>query len=203
MILYLRTMWQTKMKQKYLLDTNAYFNLLKLLRKYNENSLEYPESIKQLFLGEIYISTVTKVEIISVLGKYARGNNGGINKCNCVIAEDGTVCSNYKYTSPRKKWNKKLIKAWLQLIDETITGSSTLLQLDLLPFTEKTIEEAQRVVVHALVYNFGSMDSIIAATAKESIDKEESIIVITSDKGLKACLKQCNIPSWDLLAQVN
>ena len=68
------------MGQNYLLDTNAYFNLLKLLRKYNENAKEYPECIKQLLSGNLCISTVTKVEIISVLGKYARGNNGGYNK---------------------------------------------------------------------------------------------------------------------------
>ena len=191
------------MTKKYLLDTNAYFNLLKLLRQYNENASEYPDRIKQLLDGELCISSVTKVEIVSVLGKYARGNNGGRNKCNCVIAEDGTTCSHYKYTPPRKKWNKKRIKAWLQLIDETITGKSTLIQLQLLPFTDKTIDEAQRVVLHALKYNFGSMDSIIAATAKESINNRESITVVTSDKGLKACLQQCQIPCWDAFAQAD
>lgn len=190
------------MMQNYLLDTNAYFNLLKLLRKYNENALELPESIKKLLSGNLCISTVTKVEIISVLGKYARGNSGTRNKCNCVISEDGTVCSNYKYTLPRKRWGTKLIKAWLQLINETLTGKSTLVQLQLLPFTEKTIDEAQHIIVHALTYNFASMDSIIAATAKESIDNQVSITVITSDKGLKACLQQCNIPCWDVLTQI-
>ena len=190
------------MTQNYLLDTNAYFNLLKLLRQYNETSLEYPEIIKQLLSGDLYISTVTKVEIISVLGKYARGNNGGYNKCNCVIAEDGTLCSNYKYTVPRKKWSKKRIKAWLQLIDETVTGKSTLIQIKLLSFTEKTIDEAQRIVLHALTYNFGSMDAIIAATAKESNNNYKNITVITSDKALKACLQQCSISCWDVFAQV-
>ena len=189
------------MTKKYLLDTNAYFNLLKLLRQYNENALEYPDRIKQLLSGKLCISTITKVEIISVLGKYSRGNNGGRNKCNCIIAEDGTTCSHYKYNPPRKRWNKNRIKSWLQLIDETITGKSTLIQVQLLPFTEKTIDEAQRVVLHALTYNFGSMDSMIAATAKESIDNQESIIVVTSDKGLKACLQQCQIPCLDILAQ--
>ena len=189
------------MGQNYLLDTNAYFNLLKLLRKCDENAMEYPECIKQLLKGNLCISTVTKVEIISVLGKYARGNSGGYNKCNCIIAEDGTTCSNYKYTPPRKKWKTKLIKAWLQLIDETIDGKSTLIQMKLLPFTEKTIDEAQRVVVHALTYNFGSMDAIIAATAKEFIDDKKSITVVTSDRGLKACLQQCSIPCWDVFIQ--
>lgn len=195
-------MQKIKMTQNYLLDTNAYFNLLKLLRKYNEDALELPESIKKLLRGNLCISTVTKVEIISVLGKYARGNCGVRNKCNCIISEDGAVCSNYKYTPPRKRWSHKLIKAWLQLINETITGKSMLVQLQLLPFTEKTIDEAQHIIVHALTYNFASMDSIIAATAKESIDNQASITVITSDKGLKACLQRCHIPCWDALAQI-
>lgn len=190
------------MTNNYLLDTNAYFNLLKILRKYSGNTTEYPESIKQLLCGNLYISTITKVEIISALGKYARGNSGGRNKCNCVISKDGTICSNYKYTTARKRWNKNLVKAWLQLIDETITGKSSLVQLKLLPFSEKTIDEAQRVVVHALIHNFGSMDAIIAATAKESIDNHEILTVITSDGGLKACLEKCGIPCWDALAQV-
>ena len=142
------------------------------------------------------------MEIISVLGKYARGNSGGRSKCNCVISEDGAICSNYKYTVPRKAWNTKIVKAWRQLIDETITGKSSLVQLRLLPFSEKTIDEAQRVLVHALIHNFGSMDAMIAATAKESIDNHKSITVITSDGGLKACLEKCGIPCWAALAQV-
>ena len=190
------------MTQNYLLDTNAYFNLLKILRKCSESTTEYPESIKQLLCGNLYISTITKVEIISALGKYARGNSGGRSKCNCVISEEGTICSNYKYTLARKQWNKNQVKAWLQFIDETITGKSSLVQLKLLPFSEKTIDEAQRIVVHALIHNFGSLDAMIAATAKESINNHESITVITSDGGLKACLGKCGIPCWDALAQV-
>lgn len=189
------------MTKNYLLDTNAFFNFLRLLRQYKNDASDCPESIKRLRVGKLFISTVTKVEIISVLGKYARGKNGGRNKCNCVVSEDGEICSNYMYTSPRKKWNKKQIKAWLQLIDEITTGKSTLTQLSLLPFSEKTIDEAQHIILHSLTYNFASMDAIIAATAKESIDSQESITVVTSDKGLKACLQKCHIPYWDAFAQ--
>ena len=174
---------------------------MKLLNKYKNTDSERPESIKQLCAGKLFISIVTKIEIISVLGKYARGNSAGRDKCNCIISEDGSKCSNYKYTTPRKRWTGKQIKSWLQLIKETTTGESAFAQLELLPFSEKTLDEAQYIVLHALKYNFGSMDAIIAATAKESIDNQESIIVVTADKGLKACLQQCDIPYWDAFAQ--
>lgn len=189
------------MIQNYLLDTNAYFNLLKLVYQYKDKEDSCPEKVKKLKESNLFISTVTKVEIISVLGKYARGNNGGYNKCNCVIDPSGLVCSHYKYTAPRKKWSNKQIKAWLQLIDETVTGKSAFTKLDLLPFSEQTISEAQRIILHSLTYNFGSMDAIIAATAKMVIDNQKSLIVVTSDKSLKACLNQCAIPCWDAFAE--
>lgn len=185
------------MAENYLLDTNAYFNLLKLAYQFKDDDSSCPESVKKLKSNNLYVSTVTKVEIISVLGKYARGVNGGYNKCNCFISSDGKICENQKYTYPRKKWSNKKIKLWLQLIDETITGRSTLAQLGLLPFSEKTIEEARRIILHALTFSFGSMDAIIAATAKESISNQKDMIVVTSDKSLKACLAKCGLPFWD------
>ena len=185
------------MAENYLLDTNAYFNLLKLAYQFKDDDSSCPESVKKLKSNNLYVSTVTKVEIISVLGKYARGVNGGYNKCNCIISSDGKICENQKYTYPRKKWSNKKIKLWLQLIDETITGRSTLARLDLLPFSEKTIEEARRIILHALTFSFGSMDAIIAATAKESISNQKDMIVVTSDKSLKACLAKCGLPFWD------
>ena len=145
LILYLKKIRMIKMIQNYLLDTNAYFNLLKLVYQYKDKEDSCPEKVKKLKESNLFISTVTKVEIISVLGKYARGNNGGYNKCNCVIDPSGLVCSHYKYTAPRKKWSNKQIKAWLQLIDETVTGKSAFTKLDLLPFSEQTISEAQAI----------------------------------------------------------
>lgn len=68
------------MEMEYLLDTNAYFNFL------NELSNSIPSERKNEILGlntrRFYISEITSIEIISVLGKYARGNSGGSQKCN-------------------------------------------------------------------------------------------------------------------------
>lgn len=76
-------------------------------------------------------------------------------------------------------------------------GKSNIINVDILPFDEKTIDQAQQVIEYALTYSFGSLDAMIAATAKNAIEDSRNMTVITSDKGLKACLIQCGIPCWD------
>jgi len=185
------------MSQKYLLDTNAYFNFLRAVQAEKSGDTQYTDIIKKIKEGNPCVSIITKVEIISVLGKYARGNNGGFQQCNCTISEDGQRCSNMRYEKPRKRWKTKRIKEWKKLIEETMEGESKLLSLEVLPFDIDTIKDAQKVVEYALTFSFASMDAMIAATARKEMTKKNDIIVITSDKGLKACLKQCKIPIWD------
>ncbi len=167
------------MKEVYLLDTNAFFNFI----KYSTISLNdssngtIKEAIDKIKSSTCCISLISKVEIISVIGKYARGGAGANNK----------------------RMKPKVVKQWLKLVDELNSGRSPLLSLSTLAFTEKTITEAQIIVQNALLHNFGSLDAIIAATAKEcySIKGYENTILITSDKGLKACLRSCGISHWD------
>lgn len=171
------------MKDVYLLDTNAFFNFI----KYSSLSLndDANEAIKEVIgkikAGNCYISHISTVEIISVIGKYARGGGGANNK----------------------RMKPRVIKQWLKLVNDSILGRSSLLSLSILPFSEKTIAEAQIIVHHALVHNFGSLDAIIAATAKECCSNKghENTVLITSDKGLKACLTKCEIPYWDAFQQ--
>ena len=86
---------------------------------------------------------------------------------------------------------------WLQLIKETMEGTSGLVSVCILPFDEGTIHCAEQIIPHALVHNFASMDAMIAATARKAIDRGEDMTVVTSDKGLKACLDKTAIPYWD------
>ncbi|MCS7461228.1 PIN domain-containing protein [Paenibacillus doosanensis] len=171
------------MKAVYLLDTNAFFNFIKNASlPLGENSnIATEEAVNTIKAGTCYISLISLVEIISVIGKYARGG-GGANK---------------------KRMKPKVVKQWLKLVEDSTSGRSSLLSLSILPFSEKTIAEAQKIVHHALLHNFGSLDAIIAATAKEcsSIKNNENTILITSDKGLKACLTKCEIPFWDAFQQ--
>lgn len=184
------------MKQDYLLDTNAFFNILKA---HDNGSLDkIVDELGPLDEGSLYISTITKIEIISVLGKYARGNAGGFQKCNCVISENGDICQNNRYTKKRKAWNKKVIKGWIKLIKDSMDNKSKLMTLTLIPFDGTIIAKAEKIIELALRFSFASMDALIAATAQNEIDKGHSIVVVTSDKSLKACLSQNGIPWKDI-----
>lgn len=172
------------MKNVYMLDTNAFFNFIKyasLSLNYDSNE-EIKEVIGKIKAGNCYISLISTVEVISVIGKYARGGAGANNK----------------------RMKPRVVKEWLKLVNDIVSGKSALLSLSILPFSEQTIAEAQIIVQHALIHNFGSLDAIIAATAKECRSNKcyENTILITSDRGLKACLVRCGITHWDAF-QIN
>ena len=188
------------MQAEYLLDTNAFFNLLKAMAPDPSNHKTLPEPVQKMLSEKLYISTITKVEIISVLGKYARGITGGYQKCNCKISDQGDLCQNRRYIEPRPRWNSRKIKYWLKLIDDVLGGQSAFLTIQAEPFDSNTILEAQKIVMHALSHNFASMDAMLAATAKIARDRQRNMAVITSDKGLKACLHKCNIPCHDIFS---
>ncbi len=188
------------MDQEFLLDTNAFYNLLKAMNPETGGQGALDGSIAALKNAKLVVSSITEVEIISVLGKYARGTQGGISKCNCQISPEGHICQNNRYTAPRKKWNKKRVKAWLQLISDIFEGKSKLLSVGIEPFDSKTVAEAKNVIIHSLIHNFSSMDAMIAATAKLARDNSRDVTVVTSDKGLKACLSKIDIPCNDVFA---
>ena len=190
------------MDQEFLLDTNAFYNLLKALNPATKEDGALPTSVAQLKNQKLIVSSITEVEIISVLGKYARGSQGGVSKCNCIISPEGHICQNNRYTEPRKKWNNKRIKAWIQLIDEIFGGTSQLLSVSIESFDTSTIIEAKNVIKYALVHNFASMDAMIAATAKLARDGNRDLTVVTSDKGLKACLSKIGVPCNDFFAAI-
>lgn len=187
---------------EYLLDTNAYFNVLNVLAKPEQYQTPTEAAIiSSLTSTKMYISTVTKVEIISVLGKYARGS-GSCEKCTRIISQDGSRCANTYYLPVHHKMKNRRIRAWKKLISDTTTGKGPI-NFDLLPFDEKTIVEAQKIIEHALVYSFASMDALIAATASIANMDGHNMTVITSDHSLLACLAKCNIPYWDAFASRN
>ena len=188
------------MDKEFLLDTNAFFNLLKAMNPESGTPAPAANLTEELKEKKLMISSITEVEIISVLGKYARGTQGGFSKCNCLVSQEVHICQNYRYTSPRKKWNKKRIKAWLQLIGEICEDRSSVLTVGIEPFDSATVEEAKKVIMHALIHNFASMDAMIAATAKLARDNNRDLIVVTSDKGLKACLSKIGVPCNDIFS---
>ena len=189
------------MQEQFLLDTNAYFNFMKYTAflKNEQDGASYVAELERIKEAECFISAISRMEIISVIGKYARGVSAHKEKCDCVIAEDGTRCDHYRYIAARKPMKQRLTANWIRLIEETVSGSSPVISLTVFPLSERLLEEAQRIVRHGLVHNFGSLDAVIAATLSDSrrIKAFEKMQMITSDKGLKACLEKCQLPYWD------
>lgn len=184
------------MEVEYLLDTNTYFNILK--DSANSNDDRTKKKIASLKKQSVFISQVTKIEIVSVLGKYARGNTGGHQRCTCVIDDNGTICTNDRYIPKRKPWKKRKIKDWLKLIDETQAGVSKYLNVNVVPFDQGTILCANEIIKGSIKFKYASMDALIAATAKQRNSTGKSVVVVTSDKALKACLKAYNIECYDI-----
>lgn len=163
------------MDDVYILDTNAFFNYIKNLTIQN-NEEKIVENMNTIKKGKCYISIISTIEIISVLGKYSRGGNGA-----------------------EKPMNKKVVKRWRKLIDDILENNSSVLEISVLPFTDQTISEAKKIIQHSMIHSFGSLDAMIAATAQMyfSENKSNNSYLVTSDKGLTACLKKCGIPCWD------
>ena len=172
--------------KKYLLDTNAFFEMLSFLNGKNIRSDGY--DFKDIQNGECYISKITELEILSVIGKYGRGESSQWQKCTRHIREDGTKCNNRYLHKGQKPWNKKLCRDMQKLVKEMINGSSPILKLIVLDVNEAIINRAEGFMMHASRHKFGSQDALIVATSIIHSSKEEPLIVVTSDRALRAAM---------------
>ena len=174
------------MKQ-YLLDTNAFFEMLSFLAGKGVRKDEYDfEDIRR---GKCYISKITELEILSVIGKYGRGEQEQWQKCSRQIDQDGNKCTHRYYQKGMKPWNKRVCMAMRKLAKEMIEGTSPILRLNVLDIDSEIINRAEGFMMHATKYKFGSQDAIIAATAIINSTEECPMWVVTSDKALKAAMK--------------
>ena len=178
--------------KEYLLYKNAFFEILSFLVGKNVRRDEY--DFNEIKEGRCYISKITEVEIISVIGKYARGEQEEWQRCDRIIAEDGTRCDKQYFHKGRKGWNKRLCKDMLKLVKEILDGSSTILKVEVLDLNEEVVHYAKEFIMYAFKHKFGSQDAFIAATAIAYSTEERSLQVVTSDKGLCAAMKKKGIP---------
>ena len=171
--------------KNFLLDTNVFFHVIEDIAG-NTASGE----LKLLQEGKCYISELTRIEIISVLGKHARGASGQIHKCERIISENGDVCGREYYLPARKGWKKRVVADWRKLIRDITTGNSRLFGVEVLPLTPEVCDVARTFVGYALNYNFGSLDAMITATAIEYRDRTGTeLTMVTYDKKLMAAIK--------------
>ena len=87
----------------------VYYNLLRESGEQQKGGSTFRTELSMLISGSLFISTITKIEIVSVLGKYARGSSGGFQRCTRCISEAGESCQNQWYTAPRVRWYRREI----------------------------------------------------------------------------------------------
>ena len=184
----------------FLLDTNAYFLLFE-----HPRPASYSRLVQHIGVGNtvsFYISEITSLEIHSVLGKYRRGSPAQRQQCKREIAVGDTVaqCSNTWIDRGQKKMKPKVFRAVQKLISdvEAQRGNiqATMLQLDL-DATQKARDLLRK---YADRYSFGSHDALIAGsliTARQA--QGMNLTLVTSDRGLKAVLRDEAIPFYDPL----
>ena len=172
--------------KRYLLDTNAFFEMLSYLAGKSVRKDEYNfEDIRQ---GECYISKIKELEILSVIGNYGRGEPSQWQNCNRQIANDGTKCTNRYFHKGIKPWNKRLCTAMKKLVREMIDGTSSVINIHVLDINEDIINRAEGFMMHAIKHKFGSQDALIAATAIIHSTETNPLFVITSDRALRAAM---------------
>lgn len=175
--------------KKYLLDTNAFFELISYLagKKIRRDEYEYGDIIK----GECYISKMTELEINSVIGKYGRGEPAQWQKCSRLLSEDGLQRCNHDYFfKGQKPWKKKVCRDMQKLVREILDGSSPILNVRVLDVTTEIIDRANNFMMLSFKYKFGSHDAIIAATAIIHSSEDDMMYVVTSDRALRAAMKE-------------
>lgn len=173
--------------KRYLLDTNAFFEMLSFLAGKSVRKDEYDYGDIQQ--GECYISKITELEILSVIGKYGRGEAAQWQDCNRQIADDGTKCTHRYYHKGIRPWNRNLCNAMRKLVKEMIEGTSEILTLHVLDINEEIVNRAEGFMMHAVKHKFGSQDALIAATAIIQSEAENPLFVVTSDRALRAAMK--------------
>ena len=182
----------------YLLDTNAYYLFYKW--PHGEHYQHLKERTELNGRIHFYISILTSLEIHSVIGKAFRGSPPQIVQCDRTDHGDELAPCPHKWYYPGvPKLNRRLFVDIRKLVSqiENATGN---VQAHVLPLNEEVIAEGNRILYqYATDYTFGSLDAIIAATAKIALNNGTISKVATSDRGLKAVLRKENVPIYDPL----
>jgi len=177
---------------KYLLDTNAFWNILENWNLTASNLLtELCNDGKISF----YLSEISAMEIHSVLGKYIRGKAMQEIKCERIVRNpDSTqLCNNTWISAEQKPLNRRKALDYIRLIDDILNNRNQNFNIEIIPLDSKTLQTGSMLLrKYAYRQDFQSLDAAIAATALET-SKHTELTVITYDKKLKNVLKSEDI----------
>ena len=175
----------------YLLDTNALFDIM--LNLNGQKVVNCNNNIKYLNNNTVVISEISTIEIYSVIGKYCRTSIS--QQCNCGrTLINGSRCEHIYVTKGSKKINAKVMKRIYKFTRDVLLNKNPKLKIKIININKEIIDEAYNLIQKALNYNFGSMDAMIAATAKWYQKKySEHVTVMTADMSLKTALSEYGI----------
>lgn len=178
------------MKQ-YLLDTNAFWEVI-ISWKNGILSANLPNDLIQNQAYTFSISEITAMEIYSVLGKYLRGKQKQVILCNRTIL-DGTTCSNQWVQAAEKKTSRHEGQAILHIIRAILLQKQVGFLVNIISIDRPIIGSAATLLeLYADKFDFHSLDSIVAATAKV-----KGFTTVTYDKKLKNVLKMAQIAVYE------
>ena len=186
------------MPAPFLLDTNAYY----LFFDPNRPAAYHRLATKVTTGGvkSFYIPEIASLEIHSVVGKYARGAQSQEQVCSRDIRKgDGVAsCANTWVSLGRKKMARKLVRNTQKMIED-IEAARGLIQATVVRLDSTAIERGTRLLLkYSHRFRFSSHDALIAGIflgARQTI--ESQMVLVSSDKGLKAALAEEGISVYD------
>ncbi|UDQ75264.1 hypothetical protein LJQ72_17245 [Pectobacterium brasiliense] len=190
--------FEVTMDTVYALDTNSYAMLFQRPSPIALSNLESKLSNN----GGIFFSLpeIVSMEIHSVLGKYRRGGSKtGREKCPRKIFEneDVSICSNTFAVDTRPKLKEKVYKGMLKLLKDIENGNGDIKSTSI-PLTSEAIEAGKKILIqYSHRFSFGSHDALVAGMIYIERLKGNNIVLVTSDKSLKAVCREENICVFD------
>ncbi len=183
---------------QYFLDTNSYFLFFQ-----NPKTDQYYNLLKKICLESqifFHIFEITSLEIHSVLGKYRRRVQVQPQACKrSILTPKGIdTCSNIWVTQGRKKLKPKVYRDLRKMISD-IEARKGFIQADVTKLNTRSIKIGTDLLnKYSDRYNFGSHDALIMGNFIDArMNKEANLIIVTSDKGMKAVLKDESLPHFD------
>ncbi|HAT7731263.1 hypothetical protein L8P35_00365 [Enterobacter cloacae] len=190
------------MKAIYALDTNAYALLFKHPK--TESTLKLERQISEGNVMSFLIPEIVSMEIYSVLGKYKRGSNkSSSERCSRKIYDEDELisCSHTCFVEQRPKLKNKVFKALLKLLSD-IENQRGEIKAKSISLNSEAIDEGRYILrKYAHKYAFGSHDALVAASVVVEAKKGKNLVLVTSDKSLKAVCDAEKIPFFDPLVK--
>jgi hypothetical protein len=183
------------MSAPFLLDTNSYF--LFFQRPKSPSYLRLAQKLKVGSEISFYIAEITSMEIHSVVGKYRRGSPSQHQQCGRkIVAGNKTAnCSNIWISAGIMK--AKVFRDIQKMIFDREARNGQI-QATILELERVSMEKARELLLkYADRYSLGSHDALIGGSLIVARKvKGMDLTLVTSDKGLKAVLKDETIPFY-------